>query len=91
MFPSHQPPRPINLHPRTTTSSPQTTPTTTSPPIPTPISPPAPHSPQMRTRSQHGIVKPRTHFNLHTSTNQTISPLPTNPIDALRDPNWKMA
>ena len=87
LTPTAQTPSPI----QTTTSSPQTTPTTSSPPIPTPISPPAPHSPQMRTRSQHGIVKPRTLFNLHTSTHQTISHLPTNPIDALIDPNWKMA
>ena len=76
--------------PTAQTTSPSQT-MTSSPPIPTPISPPAPHSPQMRTRSTHGIVKPRTLFKLHTSTHQTISPLPTNPIDALIDPNWKMA
>ncbi|CAJ2649804.1 unnamed protein product [Trifolium pratense] len=77
--------------PQTTTSSTQTTPTTSSPPTQTPISPPAPHSPQMTTRAQHGIFKPRKLFNLHTSTHQSISPLPTNLIDALNDHNWKMA
>jgi len=45
----------------------------------------------MKTRSQHGIFKPRQLFNLHTSTPQSISPLPTNPIDALKYHNWKMA
>lgn len=45
----------------------------------------------MTTRAQHGIVKPRKLFNLHTSTSTSISPLPTNPIDALNDQNWKMA
>ncbi|CAJ2635631.1 unnamed protein product [Trifolium pratense] len=76
---------------QTTTLSTQTTPTISSPPTQTPISPPAPHSPQMTTRAQHGIFKPRKLFNLHTSTHQSISPLPTNPIDALKDHNWKMA
>jgi hypothetical protein len=47
--------------------------------------------PQMKTRSQHGIFKPRQLFKLHTSTSQSISPLPTNPIDALKDHNRKMA
>jgi hypothetical protein len=45
----------------------------------------------MTTRAQHGIVKPHKLFNLHTSTPTSISPLPTNPIDALNDQNWKMA
>ncbi|CAJ2672990.1 unnamed protein product [Trifolium pratense] len=76
---------------QTTTSSTQTTPTTSSPSTQTSFSPPAPHSPQMTTRAQHGIFKPRKLFNLHTSTHQSISPLPTNPIDALNDHNWKMA
>ncbi|KAF9666255.1 hypothetical protein SADUNF_Sadunf16G0210600 [Salix dunnii] len=49
------------------------------------------HSPQMTTRSQHGIVKPRKLFNLHTSAETSISPLPTNPLNALHDHNWKMA
>ena len=52
---------------------------------------PQPHSPQMTTRSQHGIFKPRQLLNLHTSAAKSISPLPTNPINALHDHNWKMA
>jgi len=80
----------INSPSPTPTSKTQTS--TTSPPqhIITPVSPHAPPSPQMKTRSQHGIFKSRQHFNLHTSTPQSISPLPTNPIDALKDHNWKM-
>jgi hypothetical protein len=50
-----------------------------------------PHSPQMTTRSQHGIFKPRQILNLHTSSDNSISPLPTNPLNAFRDHNWKMA
>jgi hypothetical protein len=45
----------------------------------------------MTTRAQHGIFKPRQLFNLHTSTSPIISPLPTNPVNALQDYNWKMA
>ncbi|KAJ9543556.1 hypothetical protein OSB04_023263 [Centaurea solstitialis] len=48
-------------------------------------------SPQMTTRSQHEIFKPRKILNLHTSAKNSISPLPTNPINALNDYNWKMA
>ena len=77
-------------------------PTTTAPPqTQSPHPPKAPaqppqivhsfHSPQMTTRSQHGIVKPRKLFNLHTSAETSISPLPTNPLNALHDQNWKMA
>jgi hypothetical protein len=44
----------------------------------------------MTTPAQHAIFKPRKLFNLHTSTNDCISLLPTNPVDALRDHNWKM-
>uniref|UniRef100_A0A6N2KBQ3 Uncharacterized protein n=2 Tax=Salix viminalis TaxID=40686 RepID=A0A6N2KBQ3_SALVM len=65
-----------------------------SPPLatsqPPPLAPP-PHSPQMTTQSQHGIFKPRQILNLQTSASQSISPLPTNPINALHDQNWKMA
>jgi hypothetical protein len=76
----------------TTTSSTKTTPTISFPLTQTPISPHAPHSPQMTIQAQHGIVKPRKLFNLHTSTiNDCIFPLPTNPIDVLHDHNWKMA
>jgi hypothetical protein len=46
----------------------------------------------MTIQAQHGIVKPRKLFNLHTSTiNDCIFPLLTNPIDVLHDHNWKMA
>ena len=42
------------------------------------------------TRSRHGIFKPNPKYaNFHTSVER--SPLPRTPIDALRDPNWKMA
>jgi len=44
----------------------------------------------MTTRVQHGIFKPRQLLNLHTSAPRFISPLPTNPIDALKNHNWKM-
>lgn len=44
----------------------------------------------MTTRAQHGIVKPCKLFNLHTLSQNSISLLPTNPIDALHDPNWKV-
>ncbi|KAK6780427.1 hypothetical protein RDI58_022611 [Solanum bulbocastanum] len=59
-------------------------------PFPT-NSPPIPSSqPRVVTRSQHGIFKPNPKYaNLHTTVDR--SPLPRNPIDALRDPNWKMA
>ncbi|KAI3751228.1 hypothetical protein L2E82_22276 [Cichorium intybus] len=50
-------------------------------PIPTPSRP--------ITRSQHDIFKPKTPFNLSTSVSR--SPLPKNPVHALRDVNWKMA
>jgi hypothetical protein len=42
------------------------------------------------TRSQHGIFKPnQKYYGLHTHI--TKSPLPKNPVSALKDPNWKMA
>jgi len=41
------------------------------------------------TRSQCGIFKPnQKYINLHTQV--TKSPLPRNPMLALKDPNWKM-
>ncbi|KAI3729915.1 hypothetical protein L6452_18587 [Arctium lappa] len=36
-----------------------------------------------------GISKPHQPFNLHTST--SISPLPRNPLDALKNPDWNKA
>lgn len=44
----------------------------------------------MTTRAQHGIIKPHKIVNLHTSSQNSISLLTTNPIDALHGPNWKM-
>ena len=91
-------PTPISLPNRTTTTpTSQHMPSSTSVPSSTqttePISSssPSPPSPQMTTRAQHGIFKPRKLFNLHASASHSISPLPTNPINALQDPNWKMA
>ncbi|KAL2936002.1 Retrovirus-related Pol polyprotein from transposon RE1 [Bienertia sinuspersici] len=44
----------------------------------------------MTTRSKHGIFKPNPKFQaLHAST--YLSPIPKNPVHALRDPNWKVA
>ncbi|XP_048493030.1 uncharacterized mitochondrial protein AtMg00820-like [Beta vulgaris subsp. vulgaris] len=54
---------------------------------PTSSSPPALSCPV--TRSQHGILKPKRHFNLHTQASK--APLPRNPVSALRDMNWKLA
>ncbi|CAJ2641560.1 unnamed protein product [Trifolium pratense] len=71
--------------PPSNTPSPNTIPTPHDPLVNPPL------SPQMTTRAQHGIFKPRQLFNLHTSTSPVISPLPTNPINALQDHNWKMA
>jgi hypothetical protein len=91
-------PTPISTPNHTTTTptsqhmpSPTSVPSTTQSTEPTSSSSPSPLSPQMTTRAQHGIFKPRKLFNLHTSTSHSISPLPTNPINALQDPNWKMA
>ena len=77
----------INSPSPTPTSETQTSPTSPPQHIITHVSPHAPFSPQMKTRSQQGIFKPRQLFNLHTSTPQSISPLPTNLIDALKDHN----
>ena len=41
------------------------------------------------TRSQHGIFKPNKKYFMHTSVER--SPLPRNPIEALRDANWKFS
>ncbi|KAJ9536396.1 hypothetical protein OSB04_un000431 [Centaurea solstitialis] len=59
-------------------------------PLP-PVEPllPNPVSTRPVTRSQHGIFKPKVPFSLHTTG--TRSPIPTNPVFALRDVNWKMA
>lgn len=44
-------------------------------------------SPQMTDRTQHGIFKPKSLFNLFSFFSSNISPLPTNPCDAFRDLN----
>jgi len=62
--------------------------TASPPPSPAPSSRPSP-PPRPVTCSQHGIVKPKKIFNLHTTIAK--SPLPRNPVSALRDPNWKKA
>lgn len=49
-----------------------------------------PHFPKMRSRAQHGISKSTKLFNLHSFSATSISPLPTNPLHALHDRNWKM-
>jgi len=81
----------------TSSSGPNSSPSSTSSPFPqpplvshppTPI-PSPPISRRPVTRSMNGIFKPKIQHNLHTSV--TKSPLPRNPLSALRDPNWKMA
>ena len=91
---THQPTFPPS--PQIQTSPPQLTitPNTTSPhQIPTTNPPLAnlPLSPQMTTRAQHDIFKPRQLLYLHTSSSNQISHLPGNPINALQDHNCKMA
>ncbi|WJX17055.1 hypothetical protein P8452_07010 [Trifolium repens] len=91
---THQPILPPSPQIQTSPSQLTITPDTASPhQIPTPNPPltePS-HSPQMTTRAQHGIFKPRQLLNLHTSSSNQISPLPTTPINALQDHNWRMA
>lgn len=43
------------------------------------------------TRSQHGIFKANNKYQHGLLTHVTKSPLPRNPVSALKDPNWKMA
>ncbi|GJZ26934.1 ribonuclease H-like domain-containing protein [Tanacetum coccineum] len=47
-----------------------------------------PRTHPMITRSQSGIVKPIDHLSLNTFL---ISPIPKNPSDALKDPQWRNA
>uniref|UniRef100_A0A803LM36 Uncharacterized protein n=1 Tax=Chenopodium quinoa TaxID=63459 RepID=A0A803LM36_CHEQI len=61
---------------------------------PFPSFPPSslPTSYPMVIRSKHGIVKPNLKYKdkaLHTSS--SISPIPKNPVNAIRDHNWKIA
>lgn len=48
---------------------------------------------RMATRSTHGIFKPNPKYttNLHTTYTPHISPIPKDPVSAIRDPNWKSA
>jgi len=66
--------------------------TSALPPSSLPHPPPISHSSlpiSPVTRSQNGIYKPKKSFNLLTLLSK--SPLPRNPVFALRDSNWKMA
>ncbi|KAI3764159.1 hypothetical protein L2E82_14162 [Cichorium intybus] len=73
---------------------PDTQPTAATPP--SPLQPTAPSNtpdiPPTRTihtRSMSGITKPKQHYSFHTSV--SISPLPRNPLDALKNPDWNSA
>lgn len=55
-----------------------------------PVAPSVPVSTHpMLTHGKTGITKPKTCLCLHTTN--TISPLPTSQIQALKDPNWTLA
>ena len=71
-------------------SSLPSSPTTVSQTSPRPI---YPMSHRITTRFINGIFKPNPKYfsNLHTATTTSISPLPKNPVSALRDQNWKNA
>ncbi|CAH9104714.1 unnamed protein product [Cuscuta epithymum] len=47
----------------------------------------------MTTRAKHGIYKPNPRYShsLHTTSISHISPIPKDPVSAIRDPNWKLA
>jgi len=73
-------------------------PSTNSSPISlsAPQSSPRPSNPmlnRMTTRSINGIYKPNPKYstNCHATTTKAISPIPKNPVSALRDPNWNRA
>ncbi|XP_023750084.1 uncharacterized protein LOC111898393 [Lactuca sativa] len=77
---------------RPTLQQPPSTTTTPSGSNPLPITSQTPSVPPTRTihtRSMSGISKPKQHYNLHTST--SISPIPRNPIEALKNPDWNKA
>ena len=44
----------------------------------------------MTTRSQHGIFKPNPKYSFQAFS-VSFSPIPRNPVLALRDPNWTRA
>ena len=58
---------------------------------PVPAAPSPPHAAPSRpvTRAQTGNLKPKRIVSLHTHVSR--SPIPRNPVLALRDPNWKLA
>jgi hypothetical protein len=78
---------------QTTPQSTQTLPCQSHPPnvpLPSIYQPTSSADNKPVTRSQHGIFKPNQKYaNLHTQV--TKSPLPRNPLLALKDLNWKMA
>jgi hypothetical protein len=78
---------------QTTSQAVQTLSSTSTPPnilIPSIYQPTLRSSTKPVMRSQHGIFKPnKKYIGLHTLV--TKSPLPRNPVLALKDPNWKMA
>ncbi|GAU51637.1 hypothetical protein TSUD_241870 [Trifolium subterraneum] len=57
------------------------------------ISQQPPTGPRPVTRNQHSIYKPNPKYTSNQAHYTTItrSPLPRNPLAALRDPNWKLA
>lgn len=75
--PNSSPPDPISS--QITPAQTQIDPSPTNSPI---------QQPRVVTRSKHGIYKPNKKYSMHTTVER--SPLPRNPIAALRDPNWKM-
>uniref|UniRef100_A0A803MAN0 Reverse transcriptase n=1 Tax=Chenopodium quinoa TaxID=63459 RepID=A0A803MAN0_CHEQI len=84
--------QPVALHlpPRTGCDPPCHMPTHHPPLTATIPTPPSTIFHSMATRSKHGIVQPNPKYHaLHTSP--TISPIPKNPVLAIRDPNWKVA
>lgn len=94
VLPNPQPiAQPTTPEKQTAPSPPRSSSSNTSPNTTTTLSPPAQPTPistsKPVTRSQHGIFKPKRQLNLNTCV--TKSPLPRNPVSALRDPNWKMA
>ncbi|CAL9244028.1 unnamed protein product, partial [Arabidopsis halleri] len=72
--------------PTSPSPSPPTSPSQSPSPSPPPP-PPPPH--RYQTRSNSGIVKPRTQLCLHTDS--TISPLPLSHVQAAQDDHWNNA
>lgn len=70
-------------------SGPSSTPLAGPPAVPAPRAAQSISGRRPNTRSQSGIVKPNPKYCFHSSMSK--SPIPSNPISALRDPNWKLA